>query len=297
MDLCSLESWLGWDDRINAPMHKWRHLENDHVGMFNLTFKANVQPDSKSARLASRVQAIMQADIFHMIQIMVVTMVVNSMPNCPEGTVSCGNAFLDTSAVAYGNACELVLYQFFHEMFEENELIHLALLNEMVSGYHLDREKAWLVRKPTLLERDAQGRLHSASGPCIQYRDGLGAYAWHGVHVSERLIMHPEQITRQEWVQERNAEVRRAIQERLGTERFIELVGGKQIDAGSRGKLIEIDLGSGSRERRAHYVQVQDSSTERQYYLRVPPSITRADEAVAWTFGFTEAEYQPRQET
>jgi len=46
----------------------------------------------------------------------------------------------------------------------------------------------------------------------------------------------------------------------------------------------------------AHYVRVRDSSSEREYYLRVPPEIMRADEAVAWTFGLTEEEYQPEQE-
>jgi hypothetical protein len=109
--------------------------------------------------------------------------------------------------------------------------------------------------------------------------------------------MHPEQIERHEWVQELNAEVRRAIQERLGNERFVEMIGGKQIDAGRRGKLIEIDLGKYDPERVAHYVQVQDSSTERQYSLRVPPSITKADEAIAWTFGLSARDYRPGQET
>ena len=62
-----------------------------------------------------------------------------------------------------------------------------------------------------------------------------------------------------------------------------------------RGELISIDLGDDP-ERVAHYVHVQDSSTERQYYLRVPPTITSADEAVAWTFGMDAQEYQPEQE-
>jgi hypothetical protein len=31
--------------------------------------------------------------------------------------------------------------------------------------------------------------------------------------------------------------------------------------------------------------------------LRVPPTMKRAREAVAWTFGKTEAEYQPAIET
>jgi hypothetical protein len=39
-----------------------------------------------------------------------------------------------------------------------------------------------------------------------------------------------------------------------------------------------------------------DGSTKR-YALRVPPTITRAREAVAWTFGMKEREYQPLKES
>jgi hypothetical protein len=179
----------------------------------------------------------------------------------------------------------------------ENICLNVMRFNELVSGYRLSHKEAWLVRKPVLLERDEQGRLHNASGPCILYRDGWGWYAWHGITVPEQIILHPERLTKWDWIWQRNVEVRRAIQERLGTERFIELVGGKQIDAGRRGNLIEIDLGPGDPERVAHYVHVQDSSTERQYYLRVPPSITKADDAIAWTFGLSARDYQPGQET
>jgi hypothetical protein len=68
------------------------------------------------------------------------------------------------------------------------------------------------------------------------------------------------------------------------------------IDKGTRGELIEVDLGNDP-ERVAHYVHVQDTTTQRQYYLRVPPSIRRADEAIIWTFGLSEQEYKPVQET
>ncbi|MBV9228138.1 MAG: hypothetical protein JOZ18_02405 [Chloroflexi bacterium] len=201
------------------------------------------------------------------------------------------------SMVAFYMARLFAFLRFFHELFEENKLIHMARFNEMVSGYKLESGEARVVRKPTVLKWDEQGRLHNDSGSCIQYRDGWGAYAWHGVSVPEKLILHPEQVSRQDWIQERNAEVRRAIQERLGNERFVQLVGGVCIDWGKRGRLIEIDLGPDDPERVAHYVQVQDSSTRRHYYLRVPPSITRADEAIAWTFGLDARGYQPGQET
>lgn len=203
---------------------------------------------------------------------------------------------IQSSLWTYNDAYWLALYRFFHEVFEENTLIHWALFNEMVSGYRLENKEAWLVHKPIILEHDEQGRLHSTSGRCLQYRDGWGFYAWHGVRVPQKIALHPEQLTREDWLRQHNVEVRRAIQERLGHDRFVELVGGICIDTGTRGNLIEVDLG-GDPEGVAHYVQVRDASTQRQYYLRVPPSIRRADEAVAWTFELDEQDYQPGQET
>jgi hypothetical protein len=42
---------------------------------------------------------------------------------------------------------------------------------------------------------------------------------------------------------------------------------------------------------------VQDASTPHQYYLRVPPTIQTAAEAVAWSFGLAVEEYHPAQES
>lgn len=199
------------------------------------------------------------------------------------------------SVQAYFDADWLSVCRFFHEVFEENELIHLALLNEMVCGYRLGNKQAWLVHKPIRLERDEQGRLHSANGMCIQYRDGWGFYAWHGTRCPEKLILHPEQITPEEWMNERNLEIRRIMQERIGNERFVEMFGGKCIDQGQRADLIEVKLRDDP-EKVARFVRVKDASTERVYYLRVPPTFDQADAALAWTFGLGEQDYQPVQE-
>jgi hypothetical protein len=220
----------------------------------------------------------------------------NSLYNFLPGTGSLVSDIVSCSLQAYAEQGNQSLCQFFHHIYVENKAIHLARFIETISGYRLGRKEAWLVRKPGLLELDERGRLHSANGMCIQYRDGWGFYAWHGVCVPAQVILHPEHLTREGWVNERNMEVRRAIQERLGPERFIALVGGTRIDRSPRGELVAVELGNDP-EGVAHYVQVQDASTQRQYYLRVPPNITSADEAVAWTFGLSGQEYQPAQET
>src|SRR5262249_11297511 len=137
--------------------------------------------------------------------------------------------------------------------------------------------------------------LHSATGKCLEYRDGWGFYAWHGVRVPEKVILAPETLTREDFFQEPNVEVRRVIQERMG-QRLVPELRGRVLDAGPRGTLYEVAL-PGDPERVACYVQVRDASTARQYVLRVPPTVQTAAEAVAWTFSTTVEEYHPAQET
>src|SRR5581483_7348230 len=125
------------------------------------------------------------------------------------------------SVKAYFQVRILGYYRFFHEVFEENDLIHMARFNEMVSGYHAGCKEVRLVRKPIRLKLDRQGRFHSDDGKCIEYRDGWGFYAWHGVQVSETLILRPERLTRNDWQRVSNIEMRRIMQERMGGERLI----------------------------------------------------------------------------
>jgi hypothetical protein len=91
-------------------------------------------------------------------------------------------------------------------------------------------------------------------------------------------------------------EVRCIMQERMG-QRFVGELGGQIIDRGPLGTLYEVRLPEDDPEGVARYVQVQDASTEREYFLRVPPTIQTAAEAVAWTFGLFAEEYHPADET
>ena len=129
----------------------------------------------------------------------------------------------------------------------------------------------------------------------IRYRDGWGLYAWHGVRVPERVILAPESLTKEDWSAEHNAEVRRVMQERLGAERFIALLGATELHRDECGTLLEVALPEDP-ERVARYVRVQDTSTERIYHLRVPPTTQRARQGIAWTFAIPEAEYCPLRE-
>jgi hypothetical protein len=138
--------------------------------------------------------------------------------------------------------------------------------------------------------------LHNETGKCIEYPDGWGFWAWHGVRVTEQFILAPEALTREDFLNESNAEVRRIIQERMG-QRFVPELGGVVLESSPRGTLYEVRLPEDDPEGVARYVQVQDASTERQYFLRVPPTIQTAAEAVAWSFGLSVEAYGPAHET
>ena len=206
-------------------------------------------------------------------------------------------------------AAWLALFRFFDTYLAPNELHVFAHFNDLVSGYWLDEELALLVRRPTCFALDEARRLHSqgntaerfherwgfASGKCLEYHDGWGFYAWHGVRVPEKVILAPEALTREDFLNEPNIEVRRVIQERMGGRFVPEL--GVVLDSGPRGTLYEVRLPAGDLERVARYVQVEDASTARQYFLRVPPTVQTSAEAVAWSFQLAAEEYHPEHET
>jgi hypothetical protein len=151
--------------------------------------------------------------------------------------------------------------------------------------------------RPEFIKRDEQGRLHSDHSMSIRFRDGWGLYHWHGVEVTAQVILKPYELTAKQALAEKNAEVRRVMIERIGMERFLEEAGAECIHNHERGDLFSIDLPNDP-EGVLRSVRVVDPSTGRTYFLRVPPDIKRADDAVAWTFGFDKvSDYRPVQET
>ena len=125
-------------------------------------------------------------------------------------------ASVRASVRAY-DAPRLAFYHFFDVYLAPNALHALAQFNQLVSGYWLGQDVAVLVRRPKVLTRDHEGRLHSATGKCIEYHDGWGFHAWHGVVVPEKVILTPQRLSCEDFLGEENVEVRRVIQERMGS--------------------------------------------------------------------------------
>jgi len=133
----------------------------------------------------------------------------------------------------------------------------------------------------------------------VRYADNWGFYAWHGVIVPDDVIELKEPITIERIAAERNVEVRRVLIERFGLDDYLKSGKVIKIHQDKTGILWRMDLEG---DEPIMVVQVINSTPEpdgiyKEYFLRVPPDIVRAKQAVAWTFGLTEDEYVPLVET
>jgi len=164
------------------------------------------------------------------------------------------------------------------------------------SGWWIARKGvALLSDRPIVLKRDARGRLHADDGPALAYSDGWDLYVWHGVTVPEIVIRQPERLTAAQIRDERNAEVRRVMLDRFGTDRYVREIGARKLSSDDFGTLWRADLRG---DEPLVMVEVVNATAEpdgsfKDYWLRVPPTMRTAREAVAWTFGKTAAEYTP----
>lgn len=122
---------------------------------------------------------------------------------------------------------------------------------------------------------------------------------WRGVRVDERIAFHPEQLTAREALAEKNAELRRVMIERMGYLRFTQEAGAKRLDedrdAGGVRQLLSIEL---AEDEPLVGLSCHCPSTQRQYFLRVPPGMKTCHQAAAWMAGFDDPSlYQPLIET
>jgi len=161
-----------------------------------------------------------------------------------------------------------------------------------------------LSERPTCLHRDDRHRLHNTSGPAIQYPDGWGVWAVHGVRVPQYIIENPENLTPQRITDEENVEVRRIMLERYGAGRYLHDIGAVVLDAdvdplGNPRRLLRAELPN---DEPLVMTEVTNSTPEldgskKVYHERVPGSITTLEEAFAWQWGLQVGEYDPKVET
>jgi hypothetical protein len=164
-------------------------------------------------------------------------------------------------------------------------------------AFLMEREIIAVPRPALRIEED---RLHCEDGPAVSWPSSAEYFFWRGVQVPERVILAPDSLTAAEIAHEGNVEVRRVIIERFGAERYLSESGARKIHADDYGTLWRADLQD---DEPLVVVEVLNSTPEpdgpfRDYFLRVPPGVRTAREAVAWTFGYDQPrEYRPEVQT
>jgi len=156
-----------------------------------------------------------------------------------------------------------------------------------------------VAERPAAVRVDERRRLHCADAPAFVWLDTIRDAYWHGVSVPEYVVCRPHEITAAGIDAEKNAEVRRVMIERYGQARYLVDSGAQKIHDDDFGVLYRKELPG---DEPIVMVKVVNSTAEpdgtfKDYFLRVPPDITTARAAVAWTFGKTEADYAPAIET
>jgi hypothetical protein len=152
--------------------------------------------------------------------------------------------------------------------------------------------------RPQYIRLDGNDRVHAENGPAIGYRDGFAVYAIGGLRVPERIVMHPGGISFRDIQTEPNVEVRRIMLERMGHARYLQKSGAELVSHDETGALWQSMFTSYGRLHQLRFVEVVNGTREadgsyKHYFLRVPPNVTTARQAVAWTYGLTAEEYEP----
>ena len=122
---------------------------------------------------------------------------------------------------------------------------------------------------------------------------------WRGVTINRRIAFEPETIQPNEILQTVNVELRRVLMERMGYEVFMAQAQAQVLDTdtdpGGKRSLLRVPIAG---DEPLVCLSVSCPSTEREYMLRVPPTILSCRQAAAWLAGFDNAdEYQPVMET
>lgn len=149
--------------------------------------------------------------------------------------------------------------------------------------------------KPVYTKWDDHRRLHSVTGPSVEYSDGYRLYSWHGIRVPGDWI-EKKAITPQDALRWPNIEQRRAACEILGWGKILEVLNARVIDRDPNpeiGELLEVDIPDIGRER---FLKVL-CGTKREFVLSTSIEMQTARQANARSYRKLPHEYNPEIRT
>ena len=230
--------------------------------------------------------------------------------------------FCNTSLWGQQDAYWIAFYKFCEEIgvvYEPKDSQILEMWSEIAKSHMwwwpFD-DYCFVCDRPTAIHFNERGFLHHPTEAAIAFRDGYEMFAVNGVRVPNWVIKQPELLLPKHIDGETNAEVRRVMFEqyenRNGKGSYMIAGGGRLIHQDEWGKVWRKDFPD---DEPLIQAEVLNSTPEsdghfKTYFLRVPerggkdwavgekePIIKTARQAVAWTFGKLEKEYNPEVQT
>lgn len=155
-------------------------------------------------------------------------------------------------------------------------------------------DKVVIVCKKPMFIKQVEGRNHATDGPAIAWKDGYKLYAINGRTMPAWIF--EEEITKDRFINEKNAELRAGMYAVLGQEGVMKLLGAKLVDTcHDNGETLKLwkteETFSEIGNARLTWVECICPSTHTHYLLGCDPSVTTAKGAMAATWGMTEDEY------
>ena len=156
-----------------------------------------------------------------------------------------------------------------------------------------------IAERPQAVRVDGARRLHCDDGPAFAWLTDIREYYVHGVHVPAHVVMQPGQITAADIELEQNVEVRRILIAKYGQARFLTDSGAEKIQEDDYGALYRKQIAGDEPLVMVKVVNAtpEPDGTFKDYFLRVPPAMKTAREAVAWTFDLPAERYAPAKQT
>jgi ribosomal protein L17 len=145
---------------------------------------------------------------------------------------------------------------------------------------------------PKEINLNSEHQLHSFDKPALLYRDTYSLYRSNGIEMKKEYIETPkDKITKEMFLSEENADMRRELIKKIGMPRTIKILDPKVVDKfktknGGEYRLLKINF---DKRRDRTYLQMKCPSTKNDHILGVLDTCETAKEA--WCFLNNEPEY------
>lgn len=203
----------------------------------------------------------------------------------------------------FGDYHWTAVYEYFQSIGIDIDWSNFSKWTAFLSGNPFEtysfENMCFVVKPPTTIIKNEAGRLHNPQGPAVVFPDGYSLYFINGRNMPAWIWEQRDKITKDQFLKERNAEIRGAMYAVLGQKRVFDLIGADEVCRRSANNETYILYRTKERigEKHWQWVGVTCPSTATQYLLGVPDTVTCPIEGVAGTWGLTATEYIINQHT